>query len=329
MTTPVWISLGGNLGDRQAILEAALRLLDQTSGVVVSQVSSFRETRPVGGPSGQGIFLNAAARLDTTLTPRELLGVTQGIENQLGRVRSIRWGERTLDVDILIYGSEFVDEPDLKLPHPRLAIRRFVLEPLVEIAPEAVDVRTRRTVAELLARLNLRPFYLAVDESIQIKVPRLLIQLEQLLPGVPIRQFSDIKGDTNNPSQEFDWVHWAQARLKTMDRVVEQCLREPSGRWLLGATHLEIWSVVPPSSGINRTRDRKTRPPASEHEIQLARHLADLPSPTFVVASPPPGWRAHCLNPADVPIPIYWPEATDPAAIVAEIVAVCRGIEAV
>ena len=329
MPTPVWISLGGNLGDRHAILDEALNLLNETPGVTVTQVSSFRETLPVGGPPGQGAFLNAAARLDTTLTPRALLEVTQGIENQLGRVRTVRWGERTLDVDILIYGSDFTDEPDLKLPHPRLAIRRFVLVPLVEIAPEAVDVRTRRTVAELLARLNRRPFYLAVDESIQLKAPRLLIQLERLLPGVLIPNSRIMRGETLESARCFDWVNWTQARIESTDQAITQCSVDHPNRWLLKTTHLKTWSVDLASPRINRASDRNARQPAIEDEIQLARRLADLPSPTLVVASPPPLWRAHRINPANVPIPIYWPEAIEPAAIVAEIVAVCRGIEAV
>ena len=156
-TTPVWISLGSNLGDRQETLRAALGLLDQTPGVAVRSLSSFQETRPVGGPPEQGTFLNAAARLETTLRPEELLSVTRAIEDRLGRVRTVRWGERTLDIDLLIFGDEFVDTPSLKIPHPRLAFRRFVLDPLVEIAPDRVDVVTGRTVADLRANLDRTP----------------------------------------------------------------------------------------------------------------------------------------------------------------------------
>ena len=329
MTTPVWISLGSNLGDRYAIFAVALELLNQTPGVVVSQVSSFRETLPVGGPAGQGAFLNAAARLETTLTPRELLGVTQRIETQLGRVRTVRWGERTLDVDLLIYGTAFVDEPDLKVSHPRLMIRRFVLEPLAAIAPEVVVPPTCLTVAGLLANLDRRPHYLAVDDSIQIKVPRLLSQLERLLPGVSIQNCRDFRGEPAEPSQEFRWVNWAQNHLESMDRAIKQCSVDSRERWLIKTTYLDIWSVARSMPRTTRTKDRDPQRTSNENEMRLAARLAEAPGPTLIVAAPPPRWRAHRLSPSAIPTPIYWPEATDPDAIVAEIVAVCRGIEAV
>jgi 2-amino-4-hydroxy-6-hydroxymethyldihydropteridine diphosphokinase len=125
--------------------------------MVVRKVSSFYETDPVGGPPGQGKFLNAAAALDTTLDPLRLLGVLEQIETRFGRVRTVRWGPRTLDLDLLLYGDWIIDTPRLVVPHPRMATRRFVLEPLVEIAPEAVDPITKRTVSEILANLGRPP----------------------------------------------------------------------------------------------------------------------------------------------------------------------------
>ena len=124
---------------------------------VVRKVSSFHETEPVGGPPGQGKYLNAAAVLETTLDPLELLQVLQEIEAQFGRVRTVRWGERTLDLDLLLFDDRIIDTPELTIPHPRLRVRRFVLEPLAEIAPEAVDPVTKRTIADLLADLDQGP----------------------------------------------------------------------------------------------------------------------------------------------------------------------------
>jgi 2-amino-4-hydroxy-6-hydroxymethyldihydropteridine diphosphokinase len=121
--------------------------------VVVRKVSSFYETAPIGGPPGQGLFLNAAAVVETTLDAPALLRVLQEIETRFGRVRTVPWGERTLDLDLLLFGNTVLDTPELCVPHPRFAARRFVLEPLAEIAPDAIDPITTRTIAELLSDL--------------------------------------------------------------------------------------------------------------------------------------------------------------------------------
>ncbi len=148
------LGLGSNLGDRRTALEGAIAALNTTPGVFVRQVSSFHETEPVGGPSGQGKYLNAAAAIETTLDPFALLHVLQEIETRFGRVRTVRFGERTLDLDLLLFEDRIIDTPELIVPHPRYAERRFVLEPLAEIAPAAVDPITKRTIAESLADLD-------------------------------------------------------------------------------------------------------------------------------------------------------------------------------
>ncbi len=151
------IGLGSNLGDRRETLEAAIRALGDVPGIIVHRVSSFRETEPVGGPAGQGMYLNAAAALETRLDPFELLRALQQIEARFGRLRTVRWGARTLDLDLLLYQDRIIDTPELKVPHPRLASRRFVLEPLAEIAPHAVEPVSKRTIAELLLDLGREP----------------------------------------------------------------------------------------------------------------------------------------------------------------------------
>jgi 2-amino-4-hydroxy-6-hydroxymethyldihydropteridine diphosphokinase len=154
MAASALISLGSNLGDRRGTLEAAIRALGEVPGVIVERVSSLHETEPVGGPAGQGMYLNAAAALETTLDPFELLRVLQHVEAQFGRVRTVRWGARSLDLDLLLFDDSIIDTPELSVPHPRLARRRFVLEPLAEIAPCAVEPVSRRTIAELLLYLG-------------------------------------------------------------------------------------------------------------------------------------------------------------------------------
>ncbi len=131
--TRAFVGLGSNLGDRLAHLETAVRSIPD-----VVAISSVYETVPVGGPAGQPAYLNAVVELDTELSPRQLLEVARALEGRAGRVRAERWGPRTLDVDILLVGELTVDEEDLQVPHPRMWERRFVMEPLSEVAPDLV-----------------------------------------------------------------------------------------------------------------------------------------------------------------------------------------------
>lgn len=151
--TAAYIALGSNLGDRRGYLDQALEALNEQSDVRVSRVSNYYETAPVGGPSGQGRFLNAAAELQTELPAEELLGLLLAIEQSLGRVRRERHGPRTIDLDLLLYGDQIIQSPKLTVPHPLLHERRFVLEPLAEIAPSIVHPILHKTVQELLAAI--------------------------------------------------------------------------------------------------------------------------------------------------------------------------------
>ncbi|MDH3592091.1 MAG: 2-amino-4-hydroxy-6-hydroxymethyldihydropteridine diphosphokinase [Planctomycetota bacterium] len=144
------IGLGSNLGDRRARLDDAVRWLSERVAVVA--VSEPVETDPVGGPP-QGRFLNAAAVIETDLSPHELLALAAELEARAGRERGERFGPRTLDVDILLYGAEQVRDPELTVPHPRLHERRFVLEPLAAVAGDWTVPGLDRNVGELLADL--------------------------------------------------------------------------------------------------------------------------------------------------------------------------------
>jgi 2-amino-4-hydroxy-6-hydroxymethyldihydropteridine diphosphokinase len=147
--TVAYIGLGSNLGDREGNLRAALARLADLGEV---RASSFRETDPVG-VTQQPKFLNAAAELSTDLPARQLLDALLTIERDLGRARAReeRWGPRTLDLDLLLYGDAVIDEPGLTVPHPRLAERLFVLEPLQELAP-GLALPDGTPVGDLLAR---------------------------------------------------------------------------------------------------------------------------------------------------------------------------------
>jgi 2-amino-4-hydroxy-6-hydroxymethyldihydropteridine diphosphokinase len=137
----VLLGLGSNLGDRRRLLAEAV---DSLSGVVA--VSPLYETAPVGGPSGQGPFLNLVVEIDSDLSARELLGVCQRLEAAAERVRTERWGPRTLDVDILWIDGVTVNEPDLEVPHPRMWSRRFVMAPLMDVAPDVAPPGWERQV---------------------------------------------------------------------------------------------------------------------------------------------------------------------------------------
>jgi 2-amino-4-hydroxy-6-hydroxymethyldihydropteridine diphosphokinase len=146
-----YVGLGANLGDREATIRRAVALLSAEQGIDVVAVSSLRETDPVGYLD-QPRFLNGAAALETELAPRELLERLLEIERDLGRERRAgpRFGPRAIDLDLLLYGEEFLDEPGLTVPHPRLAERRFALEPLHELDP-TLTLPDGRSVEGLLA----------------------------------------------------------------------------------------------------------------------------------------------------------------------------------
>jgi 2-amino-4-hydroxy-6-hydroxymethyldihydropteridine diphosphokinase len=151
--TRAYVGLGSNLGDRERMIWGAIHMLAFNPEVEVVAVSSIRETEPVG-MLDQPAFLNAAAAVDTELGPRALLDLLLAVEGELGRTRDgARFGPRTIDLDLLLYGDETVDEPGLVVPHPRLHERRFALEPLAELDPDLV-VPGHGPVQPLLAGLQ-------------------------------------------------------------------------------------------------------------------------------------------------------------------------------
>jgi 2-amino-4-hydroxy-6-hydroxymethyldihydropteridine diphosphokinase len=151
--TLAYVGLGANLGEREATLQRAVELLAEEPEIEVVSTSELRETDPVGVVD-QPRFLNGAVGLETSLSARELLDALLRVERILGRVRAgPRWGARTVDLDLLLYGDEVVDEPGLHVPHPRLHERRFALEPLAELDPGLV-VPGQGRVSALLARLH-------------------------------------------------------------------------------------------------------------------------------------------------------------------------------
>lgn len=152
MESNVFLGLGSNQGDRDLYILRAIAEIGKLPSSRITAVSSFYDTEAVG-PVQQPDFLNAAIRLETPLPPEELLRELKRIETGLGRTGGVRWGPRRIDLDILLYGDLVMDTPELTIPHPRLHERRFVLEPLVEIASETVHPVMGQAVSQLLAEL--------------------------------------------------------------------------------------------------------------------------------------------------------------------------------
>jgi 2-amino-4-hydroxy-6-hydroxymethyldihydropteridine diphosphokinase len=150
------LALGGNLGDKRATLEAAIIALDSTPGIKVKARSSLYETVALtlqGLDSEQPSYLNAAVEINTSLTPKKLLAAIHEIENQFGRIRLARWAPRTLDIDIITYGTQLIETKNLIVPHPRAFERSFVLVPWLEIEPEAI-LPGRGRISELVTELQ-------------------------------------------------------------------------------------------------------------------------------------------------------------------------------
>ena len=152
-----FIGFGSNLGDRHATLAGAYTSLTSDPAITPVQASRLFETAPVGGPDGQGRFLNTVLAVETNLTAHELLARCMAVEQEFRRERKIRWDARTLDLDILLFGDQVIGTPDLEVPHPRMHLRRFVLEPLSDVAADVIHPLLGESIKMLLSRLEAEP----------------------------------------------------------------------------------------------------------------------------------------------------------------------------
>jgi len=162
------LGLGSNLGDCQSVLNSAVSQLENDARIEVAALSEWVETHPVGGVSGQGVFLNGAAVIHTELSPHCLLELTQQIQQQFGRKSDSnseqRWAARSLDIDLLLYDQQHITSEQLTIPHPRMTFRRFVLEPAAKIAGQMFHAGANQTIENLLAHINAACQYVAICE---------------------------------------------------------------------------------------------------------------------------------------------------------------------
>lgn len=156
-TSRVFLGLGGNLGNPLENFIAARLMLSEHPGIELNASSPLYRTPAVGGPAGQPDYQNAVIEITTELNPQQLLACCQDVEELFGRTRDLRWGPRTLDIDLLLFDQSISDEPQLILPHPRLHERHFALLPLADLHPDLLHPRLRKTVSELLRGLPAAP----------------------------------------------------------------------------------------------------------------------------------------------------------------------------
>lgn len=148
-----YLGLGSNIGDREESLRQALKKISEVPGITVIRISSRYETKPYG-KTDQPDFINMAVELETNLTPLDLLEVVLGIEHELGRVRKETWGPRSIDIDVLLYEDLELDLTDLKVPHPEMHLRSFVIDPMSEIAPKREHPTLKMTIEEIKNKLD-------------------------------------------------------------------------------------------------------------------------------------------------------------------------------
>lgn len=221
------IGLGSNLGDRGANLQGALSHLANLPQTKLVAQSSFRDTNPAGGPV-QDPYLNAAATIETSLSPQQLLAELQRIENGLGRVRTEHWGPRTIDLDLLLYDRLELNSPELTLPHPRMSFRRFVLEPAAEIAAEMVYPINGWTIARLLrhSQTSATDIHLSPGPTARFTQSRATELLDALVaePYVqPLYQRQVDSWDFDDPTiPHRENANWAISDLWTIQILFEQ-----------------------------------------------------------------------------------------------------------
>lgn len=291
------LALGSNLGNRAAQLSASVAQLDAETGVRVVACSAWIETQPVGGPSGQPPFLNGAVVLETSLAPQALLALLQSIENRLGRRRDVPWGPRTVDLDLLLYDEQVIQSPHLVVPHPWMAVRRFVLEPAQQVAPLWRHPQIGWSLAELWDHLCHATNYLAITgppgarlTSVAAAVVR---QTDALLIATPCDDQTPLAGAAS-PHAGGE-LQCAAARARLLDRQSWPAI----DRWAVSDFWFEQLPVLAEPWLDGPRRDA------------LCRRLDEIrprivPPKLLIVLDAPPEWLSRCLAAGSRPPDNAW-----------------------
>ncbi len=350
------IGLGSNQGNRQAILDAAVARLAAHPQINVVAASAWRETAPVGGPPGQPRFLNGALTLRTSLGPPELLALLQCVETELGRERAERWGPRTIDLDLLLYDDAVLNTPALVIPHPRMACRRFVLEPAAEVAGAMLHPTIGWTVARLLEHLNAARRYVAVTGPIAAGKTQLVERLAAALSAQAIMERPDwtrldaFYADPAGQAWQTEWNFFINVRGSWTPRRRRGLKRHKWGLspFPLGGERFLVRPVggLRPSvaaGGATAGVARTVRALAAGRDAAEVDRAAGRAGGGVVGPRPPPGavvrttfdaraTGAHSPNHRGAGQPAgAWPRAAhkrhDPDAVFAEVLAAVQGME--
>ncbi len=270
----VFLGLGSNLGNRAVNLRAAINRLAAEAGQLLA-ASAFHQTRPVG-PPGQRPYLNACVSLRTELDPQELAAVIARIERSLGRVRTERWGARTIDIDVLLWSDQWVSLPELTVPHPWLPARRFVLEPLAEIAP------LKRhpcgwSIVEQRDRLRRRPLYIALTGPLGVGKTTAAQHFAREVGALFVREEFDeaelarvYRGDHAAARRVQDWFADSRRKLLARDRLAHVNATVIISDFWFGQSYPYALAELAPEE-------------AASHRQRLESLLPEVYEPTVVV----------------------------------------------
>ena len=315
------VGLGSNLGDRSQHLDSAVELLRQTPQVDGVITSVYHASQPAGGPPGQGEFLNAAARVETSLSPAALLAALQGIEDRLGRVRGQQWAERLIDLDLLLYDQLEWQTPTLTLPHPRMGFRRFVLKTAAEIAPDWVFPINGWTLHQLLEYSFATPKYLAIVSTAGDDEPEIFSRLATQ-PGCRLirrTNFPQIFPVARVAVLENNYL--ASFALQKISSVLQAALVPAGVGWLVSDFWLPSGGSALADEG---SGDRITGPAA----------ILSLPRPRLVVIlasgadeAAKDNFHLRQLSRQPTCGPVLWLSSAEPAAAENEVLAALQAID--
>jgi 2-amino-4-hydroxy-6-hydroxymethyldihydropteridine diphosphokinase len=298
------IGLGSNVGDRQAILDWAVKRLAEHPSISVRATSQWRQTSPIGGPSGQGEFLNGAVLLETSLAATELFVVLQSTEKKAGRERTAVWGPRTLDLDLLLFDDAVMQSADLTVPHPRMAFRRFVIDPAAEIAPDWVHPVLLWSLGRLRDHLHIATPYVALAGPRSPHKSQLAYAAAARVGGVYL---ADPAGIIPSASPSLlDEIQFLELRARQISRA----------NWPHGATPAisDYWIEQP----VDESRSDEE---LVEFQRRLDRLSEDMTRPKLLVICDRP-W-----NGGTPPAPLLEIPASNLPAALSELTAAIRAME--